>query len=220
MGRAQPMGAAPWGRAAKRLHTGLQALGLAADADTETRLLSYLETLARWNRVFNLTAIHDPEDMVERHILDSLAILPHLPTGRLLDMGSGAGLPGIPIAVLQARRSVTLLDRSRKRMDFLTEVVARLALTQVALAHGRVEDHAPEAPYAVITARAFASLNDIALSAGRLLAQGGVIAAMKGALPTEEIAAVAPPFTIQAVHALEVPGLAAKRHLVVLARDP
>ncbi|WP_297361363.1 16S rRNA (guanine(527)-N(7))-methyltransferase RsmG [Acidiferrobacter sp.] len=220
MGRAQPMGAAPWGRAAKRLHTGLQALGLAADADTETRLLSYLETLARWNRVFNLTAIHDPEDMVERHILDSLAILPHLPTGRLLDMGSGAGLPGIPIAVLQARRSVTLLDRSRKRMDFLTEVVARLALTQVALAHGRVEDHAPEAPYAVITARAFASLNDIALSAGRLLAQGGVIAAMKGALPTEELATLAPPFTIQAVHALEVPGLAAKRHLVVLARDP
>ncbi|WP_297375182.1 16S rRNA (guanine(527)-N(7))-methyltransferase RsmG [Acidiferrobacter sp.] len=220
MGRAQPMGAAPWGRAAKRLHTGLQALGLAADADTEARLLSYLETLARWNRVFNLTAIHDPEDMVERHILDSLAILPHLPTGRLLDMGSGAGLPGIPIAVLQARRSVTLLDRSRKRMDFLTEVVARLALTQVALAHGRVEDHAPEAPYAVITARAFASLNDIALSAGRLLAQGGVIAAMKGALPTEELATVAPPFTIQAVHALEVPGLAAKRHLVVLARDP
>ncbi len=220
MGRAQPMGAAPWGRAAKRLHTGLQALGLAADADTETRLLSYLETLARWNRVFNLTAIHDPEDMVERHILDSLAILPYLPAGRLLDIGSGAGLPGIPIAVLQARRSVTLLDRSRKRMDFLTEVVARLALTQVALAHGRVEDHAPEAPYAVITARAFASLNDIALSAGRLLAQGGVIAAMKGALPTEEIAAVAPPFTIQAVHALEVPGLAAKRHLVVLARDP
>ena len=220
MGRAQPMGAAPWGRAAKRLHTGLQALGLAADADTEARLLSYLETLARWNRVFNLTAIHDPEDMVERHILDSLAILPHLPTGRLLDMGSGAGLPGIPIAVLQARRSVTLLDRSRKRMDFLTEVVARLALTQVALAHGRVEDHAPEAPYAVITARAFASLNDIALSAGRLLAQGGVIAAMKGAFPTEELATVAPPFTIQAVHALEVPGLAAKRHLVVLARDP
>ena len=220
MGRAQPMGAAPWGRAAKRLHTGLQALGLAADADTEARLLSYLETLARWNRVFNLTAIHDPEDMVERHILDSLAILPHLPTGRLLDMGSGAGLPGIPIAVLQARRSVTLLDRSRKRMDFLTEVVARLALTQVALAHGRVEDHAPEAPYAVITARAFASLNDIALSAGRLLAQGGVIAAMKGALPTEELATVAPPFTIRAVHALEVPGLAARRHLVVLARDP
>ncbi len=220
MGRAQPMGAAPWGRAAKRLHTGLQALGLAADADTEARLLSYLETLARWNRVFNLTAIHDPEDMVERHILDSLAILPHLPTGRLLDMGSGAGLPGIPIAVLQARRSVTLLDRSRKRMDFLTEVVARLALTQVAMAHGRVEDHTPEAPYAVITARAFASLNDIALSAGRLLAQGGVIAAMKGALPTEELATVAPPFTIRAVHALEVPGLAARRHLVVLARDP
>ena len=220
MGGTSPLGKEPWGRAQERLRVGLQALGLAADTDTETRLLSYLETLSRWNRVFNLTAIRDPEDMVARHILDSLTILPHLPAGRLLDIGSGAGLPGIPVAVLQPQRPVVLLDRSRKRMDFLTEVVARLALTQVVLAHGRVEDHAPEAPYAVITARAFASLNDIALAADHLLAPGGVIAAMKGALPTEELAAVAPPFTVQAVHALQVPGLAAKRHLVALVRAP
>ncbi len=220
MGGARPMGTESWGRAGERLHAGLQALGLAADAHTEARLLSYLETLSRWNRVFNLTAIRDPEDMVARHILDSLTILPHLPAGRLLDIGSGAGLPGIPVAVLQPQRPVVLLDRSRKRMDFLTEVVARLALTQVVLAQGRVEDHAPEAPYMVITARAFASLNDIALAAGRLLAPDGVIAAMKGALPTEELAAVAPPFTVQAVHALQVPGLAAKRHLVALVRAP
>ncbi|AWP24815.1 MAG: 16S rRNA (guanine(527)-N(7))-methyltransferase RsmG [Gammaproteobacteria bacterium] len=220
MGGARAMGAEPWGRARERLRVGMQALGLTADAPTQARLLSYLETLARWNRVFNLTAIRDPEDMVARHILDSLTILPHLPAGRLLDIGSGAGLPGIPIAVLQPQRPVVLLDRSRKRMDFLTEVVARMALTQVVLAHGRVEDHVPEAPYAVITARAFASLDDIALAAGRLLAPGGIIAAMKGALPTEELASVAPPFTVQAVHALQVPGLAAKRHLVALVRDP
>ena len=220
MSGARAMGAESWGRAGERLRTGMQALGLAADAATQARLLSYLETLARWNRVFNLTAIRDPEDMVARHILDSLTILPHLPVGRLLDIGSGAGLPGIPIALLQPQRPVVLLDRSRKRMDFLTEVVARMALTQVVLAHGRVEDHVPEAPYAVITARAFASLSDIALAAGRLLAPGGIIAAMKGALPTEELASVAPPFSVQAVHVLQVPGLAAKRHLVALVRDP
>ncbi|WP_298134966.1 16S rRNA (guanine(527)-N(7))-methyltransferase RsmG [Acidiferrobacter sp.] len=219
MGGARPIDTGGWGRAGERLHGGLKALGLAADAAIEARLLAYLETLARWNRVFNLTAVRDPEDMVARHLLDSLAILPHLPAGRLLDVGSGAGLPGIPIAVLQPQRPVVLLDRSRKRMDFLTEVVARMALTQVVLVHGRVEDHTPGAPYDVITARAFASLNDIAAATGRLLAQGGIIAAMKGALPTEEIASVAPPFAVAAVHALQVPGLAAKRHLVALVRD-
>ena len=218
-GIAQPAGEG-WGRAAARLRSGVQALGIDPDRDTEARLLAYLETLARWNRVFNLTAVRDPEEMVARHILDRLAILPYLPEGPLLDVGSGAGLPGLPIALLQPARRVTLLDRSHKRIDFLTEVVARLAPANVALAGERVEDHEPPAPYAVITARAYASLGDIALAAGRLLAQGGVIVAMKGALPTEELAAVPSPYVVQAVHALQVPGLSAKRHLVVLARAP
>ncbi len=209
-----------WGQAAARLRSGVQALGITLDPEIEARLLIYLETLARWNRVFNLTAVRDPEDMVARHILDSLAILPHLPAGPLLDVGSGAGLPGIPIALLQPTRPVTLLDRSHKRIDFLTEIVARLALANVALAGERVEDHEPQVPYAVITARAYASLSDIALATGRLLAEDGVIAAMKGALPTEELAAVPPPYTVRGVHALQVPGLSAKRHLVVLARAP
>ncbi len=209
-----------WGPAAARLRSGVQALGINLTSETEARLLAYLDTLARWNRVFNLTAVRDPEDMVARHILDSLAILPHLPPGPLLDVGSGAGLPGIPIALLQPTRAVTLLDRSHKRIDFLTEVVARFALANVTLACERVEDHAPPAPYAVITARAYASLDDIAVAAGRLLAQDGVIAAMKGALPAEELAVLAPPYVVRAVHALQVPGLSAKRHLVVLARTP
>lgn len=209
-----------WRQAGVRLRSGVQALGIDLDAETEARLMAYLETLTRWNRVFNLTAVRDPEEMVARHILDSLAILPHLPTGPLLDVGSGAGLPGIPIALLQPTRAVTLLDRSHKRIDFLTEVVARLALTNVTLAGRRVEDHEPPVLYAVITARAYASLGDIALAAGRLLAQDGVIAAMKGALPTEELAAIAHPYAVRAVHALQVPGLSAKRHLVVLARAP
>lgn len=220
MGGAERAMGEEWRQAAARLRSGVQALGIDLAPETEARLLSYLETLARWNRVFNLTAVRDPEEMVARHILDSLAILPHLPAGPLLDVGSGAGLPGIPIALLQPTRPVTLLDRSHKRVDFLTEVVARFALANVTLACERAEDHAPPVPYAVITARAYASLGDIVLAAGRLLAEGGVIAAMKGALPTEELAAVASPYAVRAVHALEVPGLSAKRHLVVLARAP
>ncbi|MHB1671753.1 MAG: 16S rRNA (guanine(527)-N(7))-methyltransferase RsmG, partial [Acidiferrobacter sp.] len=136
-----------WRQAGVRLRSGVQALGIDLDAETEARLMAYLETLARWNRVFNLTAVRDPEEMVARHILDSLAILPHLPTGPLLDVGSGAGLPGIPVALLQPTRAVTLLDRSHKRIDFLTEVVARLALTNVTLAGERVEDHEPPVLY-------------------------------------------------------------------------
>lgn len=208
-----------WRQAAKRLEEGALELGLSLSRDTQDRLLAYLELMSRWNRVFNLTAIRDPEQMVTRHILDSLAVLPFIPAGVLLDVGSGAGLPGIPLALVQPERVLTLLDRSHKRMDFLTEVTAQLALARVTLVCERAEDHTPSAPYDVIIARAFASLSDIVTATDHLLAPAGVVVAMKGALPTEELAAVAPPYRVSAVHALHVPGLQAKRHLVVLARS-
>ena len=207
-----------WALAAERLENGARDLGLSLSRETSERLLAYLELMRRWNRVFNLTAIRDPEEMVTRHILDSLAVLPYLPPGALLDVGSGAGLPGIPLALIEPNRSVTLLDRSHKRIDFLTEVAAQLALPNIALVCQRVEDHHPPAPYDVVIARAFASLHDIVVATDHLLAKKGTLIAMKGALPTEELAAVEPPFTVRAVHALQVPGLLAKRHLVVLAR--
>lgn len=210
--------ATPWRRAALRLEEGARALGLSLDTEVRVRLMTYLEIMGRWNRVFNLTAIRDPEEMVTRHILDSLAVVPHLPAGTVLDVGSGAGLPGIPLALVFPERCVTLLDRSHKRIDFLTEVAARLALPNVALVCQRVEDHKPAAPYDVVIARAFASLHDIVTATDHLVAPHGVVVAMKGAFPTEELAAIAPPYRVAAVHALFVPGLAAKRHLVVLAR--
>lgn len=209
-----------WQRAVKRLEEGARVLGVGLSAETVERLALYLETMRRWNRVFNLTAIRDPEEMVTRHILDSLAILSHLPAGSLIDVGSGAGLPGIPLALVDPARPITLLDRSHKRIDFLTEVAARLALPNVALVCERVEDFRPEERYAVVVARAFASLEDIAKVTDHLLSQAGVIVAMKGVFPTEELAAVSPPFVVRDIRVLRVPGLLAERHLVMLARAP
>ncbi len=207
-----------WLRAEARLADGARALGLDVPDAARSRLMTYLEILARWNRVFNLTAVRDPEEMVVRHLLDSLAIGPYLPPGPLLDVGSGAGLPGVPLALIEPARPVTLLDRSRKRIDFLTEICARVGLAHVQLVGRRVEDYRPDHTYAAVTARAFAALPDMLAAAGHLLAGEGVLLAMKGAFPAEEIAALPAPFAVRAVHALDVPGLAAKRHLVVLGR--
>lgn len=214
----EALDAAPWRRAALRLEEGSQALGRPLDAEVRLRLMTYLEIMGRWNRVFNLTAIRDPEEMVTRHVLDSLAVFPYLPAGTVLDVGSGAGLPGIPLALVEPERGVTLLDRSHKRVDFLTEVAAQLGLPNVELVCQRVEDHKPSAPYDVVIARAFASLYDIVMATDHLLAPQGVVVAMKGAFPSEELATIVPPYRVEAVHALFVPGLSAKRHLVVLAR--
>lgn len=209
-----------WQRAVKRLEEGARVLGVVLSAATIERLALYLETMRRWNRVFNLTAIRDPEEMVTRHILDSLAILSHLPPGSLIDVGSGAGLPGIPLALVDPARPITLLDRSHKRIDFLTEVTAQLDLPHVSLVCERAEDYRPAEPYAVVVARAFASLEDIARATEHLVSQAGVIVAMKGVLPTEELAAVTTPFAVQGIRVLRVPGLLAERHLVILARAP
>ncbi len=203
--------------AAERLHAGLGALGLALPAQAEHALLAYLDLLARWNRVFNLTAVRDTDEMVTRHLLDSLAVVPHLPPGALVDVGSGAGLPGIPIAIADPARPVVLLDRSHKRMGFLTEAAARLGLQNVTPVCARAEDFRPPQPFEVVITRAFASLADAVAATRHLLSPTGVALAMKGALPTEEMAQLPPDVTVRAVQPLAVPGLNARRHLVVLA---
>ncbi|MDA8361537.1 MAG: 16S rRNA (guanine(527)-N(7))-methyltransferase RsmG [Gammaproteobacteria bacterium] len=203
---------------AERLKAGIDALGLALPDEAADRLLAYLELLGRWNRVFNLTAVREVQDMVTRHLLDSLAVLPYLPPGALIDVGSGAGLPGIPIAIADPSRPVTLLDRSHKRVGFLTEATARLGLKQVVPVCGRAEEHQPPRPYDIVVTRAFASLADTLAQTRHLLADQGVALAMKGALPTEEMAQIKGDITIRAVHPLTVPGLNARRHLIVMAR--
>jgi 16S rRNA (guanine527-N7)-methyltransferase len=192
------------------------ALGLAlADAQTAT-LERYLDLLEKWNRVYNLTAIRERSRMVTHHLLDSLAVLPHVRGPRVLDVGSGAGLPGIPIAVASPALQVTLLESNHKKSAFLTQAVAELQLANVQVATARVESWQPEARFDTIVSRAFAELGEFATLAGRLLAPQGVLAAMKGVHPFEEIERLPQGFRVERVVRLHVPGLDAERHLVLM----
>ncbi len=201
---------------AHELGRATAALGLAlADVQVAT-LERYLDLLEKWNRVYNLTAIRERERMVTHHLLDSLAALPHMRGPRVLDVGSGAGLPGIPIAVASPALDVTLLESSHKKSAFLTQAAAELQLANVQVVTERVESWHPEARFDTIVSRAFAELGEFVSLAGRLLAPQGVLAAMKGVHPFEEIERLPRAYRVQEVVRLRVPGLDAERHLVLM----
>ena len=201
---------------AQELGFAAAALGLAlADAQVAT-LERYLDLLEKWNRVYNLIAIRERSRMVTHHLLDSLAVLPHLRGPRVLDVGSGAGLPGIPIAVASPALHVTLLESNHKKSAFLTQAVAELQLANAQVVTERVESWQPEARFDTIVSRAFAELGEFASLAGRLLAPQGVLAAMKGVHPFEEIERLPQGYRVQQVVRLRVPGLDAERHLVLM----
>ncbi|MDW8322601.1 MAG: 16S rRNA (guanine(527)-N(7))-methyltransferase RsmG [Burkholderiales bacterium] len=197
------------------LEQGFAALGLQAQDTAVERLLAYVELLVKWNRVYNLTAIDTPARIVTHHLLDSLAILPHLTATRLLDVGSGAGLPGLPLAVMRPQLEVTLLEASQKKAAFLQQAVITLALANVQVVCARAEDWQGPAPFAGIVSRAFSDLEAFVRATRHLLAPGGRWLAMKGVRPQAELAALRSARVVQ-VHRLQVPGLAAERHLVVL----
>ena len=199
-----------------QLDQGLAALGLALPPGATERLLDYQALLERWNGTYNLTAVRDPTEMVTRHLLDSLAILPHVQGQSLADLGTGPGLPGIPLAIAAPGREVLLVDSNGKKVRFLREAIRALKLEGVRAVQSRVEE--VEGRFDCVTARAFASLADMLAWGGHLLAPAGRWLAMKGKPPAEEIAALPPGFTVQAIHALEVPGLGAERSLVVIHR--
>jgi 16S rRNA (guanine527-N7)-methyltransferase len=183
-----------------------------------TQLIEYLALLEKWNRVYNLTAIRDAEKMVSVHLLDCLAVLPHLGGGRVLDVGSGAGLPGIPLAVAKPGIHVSLLDSSHKKAAFLKQAVAELRLKNADVVCERVESWHPAEKFDWIISRALAELVEFATLTGHLLAPGGVLAAMKGVYPFEEIERLAPNFRASQVLRLTVPGLESERHLVLIER--
>jgi len=202
-----------------RLHEGLAVLAL-ADSLTAP-LLEYLALLQRWNHTYNLTAIRDPQAMVTRHLLDSLALVAHLARVRTLaDLGTGPGLPGIPLAIALPSLHVTLVEANGKKARFLREAVRALALDNAAVVQSRIEAFAPPAPFDAITARALGTLADILTLGGHLLHQNGQLLAMKGTCPHAEIAALPGSWQLNAVHRLAVPGLEGERHLVVIARGP
>lgn len=196
---------------------GLQQLGFALPPALPARLAAYLRLLEQWNRAYNLTAVREPAQMVPRHLLDSLSVLPWLRGASLLDVGSGAGLPGIPLALARPDLAVTLLDGNGKRSRFMTQAVLELGLDNVTVVQARVEDwHAP-APFACVISRAFAALAEFVEVAGRHCAADGHLLAMKGQLAADELAAVPAAWSIAGVHRLTVPGLEGEqRHLVEL----
>jgi len=201
------------------LAPGLKNLGLNLPEVGEVKLLRYVELLARWNQAYNLTAIRDPGEMLTKHVLDSLAVLPFVATGPCADVGTGAGLPGIPLAIARPEVRFTLLDSNGKKTRFVTQAVAELKLGNVEVVQARTEAWEPPVPFPQVLSRAFASLQDFAGLAGGLAAPGGRLLAMKGARPDEEIAALPGGFRLLAVHPLKVPGLDAERCLVELEKQ-
>ena len=197
------------------LRAGLEALELPLPRDAQEKLLAYLDLLAKWNKTYNLTAIRDPDKMISHHLLDSLAVLAHLPPGRLADVGSGGGLPGIPLAIAEPARRVTLNDASHKKAAFLQQAVIELRLANAEVHAGRVQAWRPAQKFACVIARGFAELADFIATCRHLVAPGGVLAAMKGVFPAAELDRVPAGADCREVHRLRVPLLDAERHLVL-----
>lgn len=198
------------------LADGLAAMRIDLPPDAQARLLAYLDLLAKWNHAYNLTAVRDPREMVSRHLLDSLAVLPFVHGDTLADLGSGAGLPGIPLAIARAGLAVTLVESNGKKARFLREAVRGLPLANVQVVQARVQDAAGR--FDTVTARAFASLADMLAWGGHLLAPDGRWLALKGRVDATEIAAVPGAFQVLATHPLRVPGIEGERHVIELAR--
>lgn len=200
------------------LERGIADLGLQVPASARQSLLDYLALLAKWNRVYNLTAIRDPERMVVEHALDSLSILPHVVASRVLDVGTGAGLPGVPLAIAMPQLRVVLLDSNHKRCTFLQQAAIDLELQNVEIVCDRVEAYRPVGSFDTIVSRAFSDTAHFARVAAPLLAAGGAMLAMKGLHPHEELAQLPEGIAVKEVAALSVPGLNAQRHLVVMTK--
>jgi 16S rRNA (guanine527-N7)-methyltransferase len=212
---------------AATLAAGLRTLALELPPSAPDQLIAYLAELHKWNASYNLTAIRDPAEMATRHLLDSLALLPflappHLPSAasRLLDVGSGAGIPGLMLAIARPALQVVVLDSNGKKARFMRHAVRTLGLANVEVIERRAEDCQPATPFDVIVSRAFASLAEFVACSHQALAADGRWLAMKGKVTDEERSALPPEMTIEAVHSLTVPGLAEARCVVVLRRSP
>ena len=196
------------------LASGLAALDITLAAEAQHKLLAFRDLLLKWNKTYNLTALRDPAQAISHHLLDSLAILPHVGTGNLLDVGSGGGLPGIPLAIARPDLSVSMVDTVQKKTTFLQQAVIELALKNVTVHHARVEEM--QGQYDQISSRAFAEIGLFISLTRHLLAPNGRWLAMKGVRPDDELNALPADITVEAIIPLTVPGLDAERHLIIL----
>jgi 16S rRNA (guanine527-N7)-methyltransferase len=201
----------------QQLQRGLGELGIGYEGSILERLLRYLDLLQKWNRVYNLTAVREPELMVTHHVLDSLSIVPFVAGAQtLLDVGSGAGLPGIPLAIALPKLAVTLMDSSHKKASFLRQAQLELELANVKVVNQRVETWQAEEKFDVVVSRAFSDLPEFVRLAGHLCQPAGAVLAMKGLYPHEELARIPAGYAVKEVAEITVPALDAHRHLVVV----
>lgn len=200
----------------QELQRGSSLLGITLCEEQQKMLLRYIELLSKWNQAYNLTAIRDPAQMVSRHLLDSLAIAEHCAGNRLLDVGTGAGLPGIPLAIMFPDKDFHLLDSNGKKTRFLFQVKTTLGLDNITIHHARVESFQTHELFDVVLSRAFASLLDMVANCGHLLSDGGRFLAMKGSYPQRELLEIDNLCVVRSVDLLAVPGLAEQRHLVTM----
>ena len=214
------MNCAVTGLHADELRRGAEELGIELNPVQETQLLAYLALLIKWNKAYNLTAVRDPDEMVSRHLLDSLSVVPHVAEAgqHWLDVGSGGGMPGIPLAIMFADAQFTLLDSNGKKTRFLTQVKLELKLDTLEVIHSRVESFKPARPFEGICSRAFSSLEDFANWTRHLGGPDTRWLAMKGVHPDDELQVLPADFKLQETHVLKVPGCQGQRHLLILRR--
>ncbi|MCW8874254.1 MAG: 16S rRNA (guanine(527)-N(7))-methyltransferase RsmG [Gammaproteobacteria bacterium] len=199
-----------------RLQAGLQSLHLPLSTTVQEQLLQFVQLLIKWNRVYNLTSVRKPDDIIVRHILDSLVVVPHLEARRVLDVGTGAGLPGIPLSLACPDTQFVLLDSNNKKVRFVRQAIAEMGLDNVSVEQTRVEDYRPDQPFDVVVSRAYSSLAEMHAQVERLLAPDGRLLAMKGVYPLAEMDALKAAGIASEVVPLQVPGLDAERNLVIL----
>ena len=196
------------------LREGLQQLSLTISDQQISQLLDYMSLLEKWNSAYNLTSIREPEKMLHVHLLDSLSIAPFVKGERIIDVGTGPGLPGIPLAIVYPERQFTLMDSNGKKTRFLFQVRNVLGLKNVTEIQSRVENYKPETPFDGVTSRAFTSLQQMVEKCAHLVGESGRFYAMKGQYPTEELSALPKHYNVVASHRLQVPGVDGERHLI------
>ena len=203
---------------AEELTLGARELGVALSETQHSQLLGYLALLIKWNKAYNLTAVRDPDEMVSRHLLDSLSVVPFIDGERQLDVGSGGGMPGIPLAIMFPDMKVTLLDSNGKKTRFLTQVKLELKLDNLEVIHSRAEAFQPQQPFTGIISRAFSSLEDFTEWTRHMGDTNTRWLAMKGLHPADELVALPADFNLESAQALAVPGCQGQRHLLILRR--
>ncbi|WP_282365507.1 16S rRNA (guanine(527)-N(7))-methyltransferase RsmG [Pseudomonas sp. PS02290] len=203
---------------AEELTLGARELGVELSESQHRQLLAYLALLIKWNKAYNLTAVRDPDEMVSRHLLDSLSVVRFIEGERQLDVGSGGGMPGIPLAILFPEMKVTVLDSNGKKTRFLTQVKLELALTNLQVIHSRAEAFQPALPFNGIISRAFSSLEDFTQWTRHMGDGETRWLAMKGLHPVDELVALPADFHLESAQALAVPGCQGQRHLLILRR--